>query len=263
MPWGSWLNAEIYDRFVREHEIYDWLNRRLVDFSRVAEVGRILDLACGTGATTLACLRAMDPRAEIVGIDASEPMIRVARTNVLDPRARFEVLPAAEADRLGGEFDRVVCCAAFWQFPFLGPVFRALARCTRPGALLVFNVPAERVRGESTPIHPFQTALLEEIEVETGRRFEARPAVVDPAQLESQAAEHGFARAALERCVYRGRQHELIELMTIPAMIGPLTEGLRQDRREAVLERVRRHADPDLEVIVPWVYFIFERRQGR
>jgi 2-polyprenyl-3-methyl-5-hydroxy-6-metoxy-1,4-benzoquinol methylase len=85
-----------------------------------------------------------------VGIDASEEMIGVARANAHDPRARFAVLAAAEADRLDGVFDRVVCNAAFWQFPAAATVLAALARKTEPGATVVLN-PAERVVGEAAP----------------------------------------------------------------------------------------------------------------
>ena len=113
MDWNSALNAEIYDRFVREHAVYEWLNRRLVELADVARADRILDLACGTGATVMACLRTMHARAEVLGVDASQAMIRVAQANVLDPRARFERRAASDLDGLDETFERVVCCAAF------------------------------------------------------------------------------------------------------------------------------------------------------
>ncbi len=263
MPWRSWLNAEIYDRFVREQRIYGWLNRELVGLAAIPGAARILDLGCGTGATTLACLPGMDARAEIVGIDASEEMVRVARANVLDPRARFEVGAVAEAGRLEGTFDRIVCNAAFWQFPAAGPVLEALARRATPGCRLVFNVPAERVVGEGTTIHPFQVALRAQIETELGRRFEGVPVLLDRERLEATAAEHGFALTGVERRVYRGLQQELMELMSIPAMIGPLTSGLDDAQREAALRRARERSSPELEVRVPWLYFILERRPDR
>ncbi|MGD8377599.1 MAG: methyltransferase domain-containing protein [Acidobacteriota bacterium] len=260
MPWRSPLNAEIYDRFVREGSVYGWLNRRLVKLADLAAAPRILDLACGTGATTIACLHAMGARAEIVAIDSSEAMVEVARANILDPRARFEVLAAAEADRLEGDFPRVVCCAAFWQFPSAAAVFRALARRTRPGARLVFNVPAERVEGEPAPVHAIQAALTEAIAAESGHAFEALPTLVDPASLRSEAADHGFEPAGTRRLVYEGRQGELVELMSIPAMIGPITADLDRAGRDRVLERVAGRVDPSVVVEVPWIYFTFVRR---
>lgn len=259
MPWSSWINAEIYDRFVRERSIYGWLNERLVELARISTARRILDLGCGTGATTLSCLPRMPREAEIVGIDASEPMVRVARDNVLDPRASFEVGAAAEVDRLGGRFDRVVCNAAFWQFPAAAPVFRALARTTLPGARFVFSVPAERVESEPSTIHPFQVALMQEIERERDGPLDVAPVTVDPATLERQAADQGFERAAAERHVYAARQAELIELMTIPAMSQPVMPGLSEARRERVLQRAARRVDRDESVDVPWIFFAFTR----
>jgi SAM-dependent methyltransferase len=260
MPWSSWINAEIYDRFVRERGIYGWLNAHLVRLADVRLARRILDLGCGTGATTIACLRKMDAQAEIVGIDASEEMVGVARSNVFDPRARFEVVPAAAADEVDGTFDRVLCNAAFWQFPSFAPVFRALGERTAPGARFVFNVPAERVVGESSPIHPFQLTLVKQIEEETGSRFEGAPASVDPRGIAATGGEYGFGLVSTERHVYEGKQDELIELMSIPAMLRPLSPGLSEERQEAAWQRAKVRSDPDLEVTVPWIYFILERR---
>ena len=257
MHWDSWINAEIYDRFVRDRKVYAWLNRRLVELVDVSRAQSILDLACGTGATTMACLRAMPAGAEVVAIDASEAMVRIARSSIVDPRARFETMPASEAHRLEETFDRVVCCAAFWQFPSARAVFRALSARVTPGALLAFNVPAERVQGESAPVHPVQAALVGEIEQETGRRFLAQPVLVDDDRLKTDAAELGFALERRERFVYHGLQGELLDLMTIPAMIGPLTEGLDDDARDRIGRRMQRRTDPDLAVEVPWVYYLW------
>jgi SAM-dependent methyltransferase len=259
MPWASWINAEIYDRFVRERRIYDRLNRELVRLADLASSRRILDLGCGTGATAEACLREMAPHAELVGVDASREMVGVARANVLDPRARFEVAAAAEVDRLSETFDRVVCNAAFWQFPAARPVFRALARRTAARALFVCNVPAERVVGEDAPVHPFQVSLLREIEAELGRSLLATPVMLDPPRLAATAAECGFTLSWTERFVYEGLQEELMELMAIPAMIRPLTPELLPDQRDAVLSRARERSDPGLRVTVPWIYFVFSR----
>lgn len=50
---------------------------------------RVLDVGCGTGATTLAIARRIGPNADCVGIDISEPMLAVARA-----RAEREGVPA-------------------------------------------------------------------------------------------------------------------------------------------------------------------------
>ena len=261
MPWRGWNNAEIYDGFVRQHRIYRELNRTIVDVARLAGARRVLDLGCGTGATALSCLRLLDPDADLVGVDASEEMIEVARANILDPRARFVVAGASGFERVvEGPFDRVVCNAAFWQFPAPSPVFRSIAAVTGPGARFVFNVPAERVRGERPRIHPFQVALARAIEARTGRPLASSPTQMDLDAIRDAARESGFdAGATVERVEVRSRQDELIELMTIPAMIRPLAPELDDDGRAEIVADARRRVDADEEVVIPWLYLAFER----
>lgn len=256
-PWEGRLNAEIYDRFVREQEIYRCLNRWLVELADVRHAERIVDLACGTGATAEACLSRMGARAELFGVDASADMVEVARANVHDPRARFEVASAASVESvLDPPVDRVVCNAAFWQFPAPRPVVEAVARLLRPGGLFVFNVPAERIRGEPAPVHPFQAALAREVERARGAVFDASPATLSPDDLNETLRAAGLRAGPLVRRVYAGRQDELIRLMSIPAMIGPLTDGIPAARREALLRAVRRRVDPEARVEVPWIYVV-------
>lgn len=259
MAWRGWDNAEIYDRFVREHRIYRRLNQRLVELAALAPARRVLDVGCGTGATALACLRVLDVDAELVGVDASQEMVEVARANILDPRASFVVAPAAAVARsVSGRFDRVVCNAAFWQFPVPAAALGAMAAVTGAGALAVLNVPAERVLGGRAPVHPFQVALARAIEDRTGRSLPA-PVRLDPARVDADAGEAGFRVRERVEFVYRGAQSELVELMSIPAMIGPLVAGLAPDAVEDLLAECASRVDPDEPVEVPWLYWVLER----
>lgn len=256
-PWSGWANAEIYDAFVREGSIYRRLNLRLVELAEIASALRVLDLACGAGATAEACLAVLPPDGALVGVDAAEPMVELARARITDPRARFEVASAADAERVvSGPFDRAVSNAAFWQFPARRPVLGALGRLLEPGGLLAFNVPAERLKGEPSQIHPFQVALAREIEARSGRPFPRTPTTLDPRRLEHQLAEAGFGAVRRERFELRCRQAELMELMEIPAMLRPMTPGLSEAERRAALDRAKERADPDQPVRVPWVYFV-------
>jgi SAM-dependent methyltransferase len=259
-PWRGWLNAEIYDRFVRERKIYGQLNRWMVELAEIPGAERIVDLACGTGATAEACLSQMDPQAELIGVDASSAMVEVARANIRDPRVRFEVAPAASVEQVvHGPVDRVVCNAAFWQFPAIRPVVEAIARLLRPGGRFVFNIPAERVRGEVSPVHPFQAALARALERARGGVFDAAASVLAPEALNAHLSASGLDPSPFVRRVYVGKQDELIGLMSIPAMIEPLTEGLAARQRESLLLAARGSVDPDAPVQVPWVYVIARR----
>jgi SAM-dependent methyltransferase len=255
------VNAEIYDRFVRDHQIYRRLNHRLAELAELRDARRVLDLACGTGATALACLRLMDFDADLVGVDASDDMVEVARANILDRRARFLVCPAASVSRaLAESFDRAVCNAAFWQFPAPRPVLEALSAVLDPGARFVFNVPAERVEGESRSAHPFQIAIARALEARTGRPFPASPATVHTDLLFEALDETGLESDEPVRFTYEGRQQELIELMSIPAMLAPLAPELSDDARQEAWKEACARTDPEEKVVVDWIYFLARKR---
>lgn len=262
--WGDWLNAEIYNSYVHEYPIYRELNRRLAEIAGLGDAKRVLDLACGSGATSRACLAFLGSDAELVGVDASEPLVELARMEIRDPRARFAVAPAAALERVvEGPFDRIVCNTAFWQFPSPTTVIRALGRLTEPGATFFFNVPAERVLGAAAAIHPFQAALARAIEDHTEGSFRKTPAQIDPDHLAEWLDDAGFDLERAERFVYNGRQEEFLELMKVPAMIGPLTPDLSPESRLAALRRAAERIDLEERVDVPWIYFIARRRAIR
>lgn len=254
-PWAGWLNAEIYDAFVEEFGIYRALNRRLATIAEVAAARRVLDLACGAGATAFACLEAMPARSELLGVDGSEAMVAVARSRVRDPRARFRVAAASDLERVAtGPFDRAVCNAAFWQFPDPRAVLAALARVLEPGGRFVFNVPAERLAGEASQVTPFQVALARAVEA-VGHRPFPTPEPLPPGRLEGLLDEAGFELVRRAPFFYSARQAELMELMSIPAMIGRVAPELSEEERATALGQARRWADPEQRVAVPWVYF--------
>jgi len=260
--WRDWHNAEIYNSFVHDFPIYRELNQRLIELAELATARRVLDLACGAGATAQACLRRLSASAELIGIDASEAMVSLARSQIADPRARFEVATASTVTGvLSGTFDRAVCNAAYWQLASREAVLANLAELLEPGALFVFNVPAELVLGEPTDVHALQIALSRAIEAETERVFASNPPLLDPLWLDERLGEAGFELITRERFVYRGRQRELVELMKIPAMIGPLTPELTPEARHDVMTLTEERTDPEAAVEVPWIYFV-ARREG-
>ncbi len=263
-PWSGRVNAEIYAAFARERTIYPTLNRHLAELADLAGARRVLDLACGTGATAEACLAGLPADAELVGVDGSAAMVAVARERVRDPRAHFAVAAAAKIERVAaGPFDRAVSNAAFWQFPARRPVLAALGRLLRAGGLLVFNVPAERLAGERSEVHPYQVALARAVARRAGREPAGGPHRIAAGRLERQLVDAGFALLERRPFVHRGPQSELIELAEIPAMIARIAPGASPEEQEEILAEARRHADPDQPVEVAWVYFVAQRRAFR
>lgn len=95
----------------------------------------VLDVGCGTGAF-LTALAARLPRARLVGVDLSLPMLAAARAkriaNAVLCRARAEALPLA-----GGRFDLAVSLSAFHDFDDLELAMREIRRVLRPGGAIL------------------------------------------------------------------------------------------------------------------------------
>lgn len=111
-------HARAYDRHAR---IQRWSGRELLSLLPVDSPHRILDVGCGTGLYSR-MLRKEHPGAQLVGLDATESMLRAAR-------GRIDFLVAADAERLPfiERFDLVTSNATLhWLDPE-----RALDACHR------------------------------------------------------------------------------------------------------------------------------------
>ncbi len=98
--------------------------------------GRALDAGCGTGrhAGFLAA-----EGFDVIGVDATEAMLEVARDNhpeVEFRQGRFEALPIDD-----GSVDLVTSALAVCHAPDLGAVFDEFARVLRPGGTAIVSDP--------------------------------------------------------------------------------------------------------------------------
>jgi len=145
----AWVDAqESLDRLFTPFE------HLLVNEVRAAHGRRVLDVGCGTGATTLAIARALGTEGGCTGADISEPMIAVARA-----RAGREGAPASfvcgDAQRHPFEpasFDMIV--SRFGVMFFDSPVqaFSNLLNAARGGAKL------RAIAWRGAAENPFMTA---------------------------------------------------------------------------------------------------------
>ncbi|MFG2537709.1 methyltransferase domain-containing protein [Streptomyces sp. NPDC048511] len=101
---------------------------------------RVLDLGCGTGASTRALLRAA-PYARITAVDASAGMLEQARAKRWPPNVRFvhrsaEQIPTTEDD---GSYDAVFAAYLFRNVAEPGAVLEAVRALLRPGGRLLVH----------------------------------------------------------------------------------------------------------------------------
>jgi SAM-dependent methyltransferase len=90
----------------------DWMPALPDVHERLQQGGRIADVACGTGWSTMALARAY-PNAEVHGLDLDEASIELARANAAQEGVDvpFEVRDAADP-KLSGRYDLVTCFEA-------------------------------------------------------------------------------------------------------------------------------------------------------
>jgi len=97
---------------------------------------RILDVGAGSGILSLACA-ALNPRAEIIGVDNDPDTVKVARDNAQANRLAARVdFSARPLDQLGLPFDLIVANITSGPLMELAPAITALAG---PGGRLVLS----------------------------------------------------------------------------------------------------------------------------
>ena len=108
--------------------------------ARVAQAGRLLDLACGVGYGTQLLLERNPSLGPALGVDVSPEAIAHAEARYGGPRARFvaaDALSFRDADR----FDTIVSLETLEHVEDPEALFAHLVSMLRPGGVLVASVP--------------------------------------------------------------------------------------------------------------------------
>lgn len=98
--------------------------------------GRILDVACGPGATTKRLMRSYAPDM-ITGVNISEAQIAEARKRA--PGCTFHLMDATHLDFPEARFDAVICVEAAFHFHTRDTFLREALRVLKPGGSLVLS----------------------------------------------------------------------------------------------------------------------------
>ena len=239
----AWVEAqEVLDPMFKPFEDL------LVEAVSAESGGRVLDVGCGTGSTTLAVARRLGARSRCLGIDISEPMIAAARA-----RAEREGTPAsflrANAQLHVFEpasFDLILSRFGVMFFDDSVRAFANLRRAARHAAELRF------VAWRSAAENPFMTTaeraaapLLPNL---SARRPEApgQFAFADRHRLSSILEESGWAEIDIRPIDVACTLPEK-ELVRYLSQLGPVGLRLQEadDRtRTQVIETVRAAFEP-------------------
>jgi len=133
----AFFNAEGYEQLMGP-----WSRRvapLLVEFARIADGDRVLDVGAGTGSLSLAVLAATR-RSEVIGIDPSRPYIDYARSRTSDPRVRFEVEDAQALSYPDASFSKTLALLVMNFIPDARRAAAGMRRVTKSGGVVAAAV---------------------------------------------------------------------------------------------------------------------------
>lgn len=220
----------------------------LVEAVSAACAGRVLDVGCGTGSTTLAIARLLGAAGHCTGIDISEPMIATARARAEsdDSPARFLRANAQTHAFEPASFDMIVSRFGVMFFDDPAEAFANLRQAASTDAVL------RCIAWRSATENPFMTTaeraaapLLPSLPV----RRPGAPgqfAFADAHRVHQILDESGWAQIDIQPidviCVFPER--ELIPYLTRLGPVGAILQDVDERTRTQIIEAVRPAFDP-------------------
>lgn len=238
----AWVDGQaMLDRMFRPFE------SMLADAAAARPAQAVLDVGCGTGATTHAIARRLGPSAQCTGVDISEPMIAAARrragpgarTDFLCGDAQTQAFAPARFDLLVSRFG-----VMFFDDPFAA--FANLRRAARPGAEL------RLIAWRSADQNPFMT---------TAERAAAPLLPTLPPRQPDAPGQFAFADRERVEAILRGSgwgdiaidpidvgcslsEAELVRYFSSLGPLGLVLEDADPATRTRLVETVRKAFDP-------------------
>ncbi|GLU46978.1 class I SAM-dependent methyltransferase [Nocardiopsis ansamitocini] len=168
-------SAPSYDRLVAVNPGYRAHLRRSAQRLRLPEGGaglRLLDLGCGTGASTAALL-SVAPHAEIVAVDASTGMLDAARAKSWPDNVRFVHARAENLAEAGitGPFDAILAAYLVRNCSDRDAVLVAMHDLLRPGGRIAVH---EYSVADSTTARAVWTTICWSVIIPLGRVVSGR-----------------------------------------------------------------------------------------
>ena len=217
----------------------------------------VLDVCCGTGATTLALARA---GAKVTGLDISKPMLDLARSRAIQAGLDISFIEAdASAYAFQPEFDLIF--SRFGVMFFDDPIgaFANLHKALKPGGRLAFVCwrTAPENLWASTPLAAARPFLPEQPAPDPNAPGPF--AFADPQRVLSILTDVGFHHVETSKydgVMRMGRDSAAIAAQTL--QIGPLSRAVGEAdeaTREKIVEAVRgameKFRTPDGEIAPP------------
>jgi SAM-dependent methyltransferase len=185
--------AEIYERDFVPALFRSW-GPVLVEAAEIRPGQRVLDVACGTGVLARAAADRVGPGGSVVGLDANEDMLSVARRR--DARVEWRSGRAESLPFPQDAFDAVVSQFGLMFFEDRAAALREMHRVVKPGGRIAVAVwdAVERSPGYGELVRLLERLFDESV----ARAFRAPFVLADPVALRDLAVQAGFEGVSVE-----------------------------------------------------------------
>jgi len=234
-PVRTW--GDYYHDIAQTMALYQQSNRQLVTMAELRPGMSVVDLACGSGLTTLAALAAVPEGLRIFMVDHDPAMIATARRLLGDRVVAYHQVDAIEAaDLIGEQVDRVLCNMSMWQFANPEAVLRRWRSAIKPAGRLCFNLTGTYYNSGEALVSP-QWAML--------RALAQQGHDVLPVQELERLPNRRSIEGTLSACGFKPFVHELQVIPSTTAETAPggelhsliqLTPPLRGDSFQIAVE---------------------------
>ena len=249
-------NESMGEKWARNQETLDQfllpVNKRLMEFARIAPGDSILDVGCGCGATSRAAAARAGERGRVLGVDISAPMLERAKTLGGGPAVTYLLADAATHAFAQRSFDLAVSRFGVMFFADSVSAFANIRTVLEPGGRLAF------VCWQDMRANPFATVPLFAALPHLPPQPPADPlapgpfAFADPERVKRILSDAGFSKIEIvpesfKLLQSRGGPGALDDAVYFATEIGPTSRLLNEaspEARAAAIAAIREALAP-------------------
>jgi ubiquinone/menaquinone biosynthesis C-methylase UbiE len=174
---------------------WNLIGQRTIERLRLKSGDRVLDVACGSGASAIPAAQSVGESGTVLGVDLAERLLELARAKARQlglTNIRFQVGDMERSGCADENFDAVVCVFGIFFLPDMARAVRELWRMVRQGGQLAITTWGPRV------FEPGASAFWEAVSRERRdlvRAFDPWTRIDSPAGLEELLRASGIENA--------------------------------------------------------------------
>jgi SAM-dependent methyltransferase len=171
------------------------IGRRTIDRLQLKPGDRVLDVACGSGASAIPAAQQVGQSGAVLGLDLAEQLLELGRAKARQlglTNIEFRTADLEQSGLPDESFDAVVCVFAIFFLPDMARAVRELWRLVRQGGQLAITTGGPRM------LEPGSTAFWEAVgreRLDLGRQFNPWERIASPATLEELLRASGVEHA--------------------------------------------------------------------